>query len=256
MLKRLRELRPAVLGGHADGIYRLAIELPEGDLRSLRLKYVTPGVQTVTPAMRCHISEAFGCPVYVTYGASEFNLLAAQCPETGLFHLNEAGAFIEVLHGGVPARDGEEGEIFATGLHSYAIPYIRYALDDWATMGPARCPCGAAVRTLHEIQGRVAEFFHFSDGRRVHPFQLTNPLLRFVGWLREYRVVQTGRDTVEIRFNVLPGAPALADASAAIRRAIEAAAGPAVRVSAVAMDVLPPSNKGKNRMFETLPPPS
>lgn len=253
-LLRLKELRPDVIGGHADGIYRLALELPETGLRSLGLKFMTAGVQTVTPEMRARISRAFGCPLYVTYGASEFNMLAAQCPQTGLFHLNEEGASVEVLRDGKPVRDGEEGEVFATNLHAYAIPYVRYALDDWATMGPERCPCGAPVRTLREIQGRIAEFFHFSDGRRVHPFQLINPLLEFIGWLREYRMVQTSRAEVEVWYTVLPGAPPRDAASVAIERAVGSAAGPAVRIRAVPMDSLPPASKGKNRMFEALPP--
>lgn len=254
VFRRLRELRPDVIGGHADGIYRLALELPGSDLRSLGLKYLTAGVQTVTPEMRERISRAFGRPLYVTYGASEFNMLAAQCPQTGLFHLNEEGAYVEVLREGKPARDGEEGEVFVTNLHAYAIPYVRYALDDWATMGPSRCPCGAPVRTLREIQGRIAEFFHFSDGRRVHPFQLINPLLEFIGWLREYRMVQSSRDEVEVWYTVLPGAPPPEMASAAIERAVGSAAGPAVRIRAVPMDSLPPTSKGKNRMFAALPP--
>ncbi len=207
VVKRLREIGPAVLSGHAEAIWRLSLEVPSEHLRQLGLKFMTAGVQTVTPDMRQRISSAFGCPLYVTYGASEFNMLAAQCPSTGLFHLTEEGAYVEVLRDGRPAQDGEEGEVYATNLHAFAIPYVRYALDDWATVGPSRCPCGAPVRTLREIQGRVSEFFYFSSGIRVHPFQLTNPLLEFIGWLREYRVVQVSREEVDIWYTVLNDAP-------------------------------------------------
>nr|MCU0248231.1 hypothetical protein [Bryobacter sp.] len=154
---------------------------------------------------------------------------------------------------GRPAADGEEGEVFATNLHAYAIPFIRYALDDWAIAGPARCPCGAPVRTIREIEGRLNEFFYFSDGTRVHPFQLINPLLEFIGWLREYRMVQTGRDEVEVWYNVLNGAPRPEQASAMIERAVSAAAPPNVCIRPVPMETIPPSWKGKNQMFVALP---
>lgn len=254
VVARLGEIRPAVLTGHADAIWRLCLEVPVEDLRSLRLKYMTAGVQTVTPDMRRRIADAFGCPLYVSYGASEFNLLASQCPQTGLFHLNEGCNLVEVLKGGRPAADGEEGEVVATNLHAYAIPFVRYALDDWAIAGPSRCPCGAPVRTIREIEGRSSEFFVFSDGVRVHPFQLINPLLEFIGWLREYRLVQVSRNQVDVWYNVLPGAPAEEQANASIELAIGAAAPANVVICAVPMGVIPPGRKGKNQMFVALPP--
>ncbi len=250
---KLREIRPAVLTGHADAIHRLSLEVPKHELRSLGLKYLTAGVQTVTPDMRRRIADAFGCPLYVSYGACEFNLLASQCPQTGLFHLNEGCHYVEVLKDGRPAADGEEGEVFATNLHAYAMPFIRYALDDWAIAGPSSCPCGAPVRTLREIEGRLNEFFYFSDGVRVHPFQLINPLLEFIGWLREYRLVQTSRNEVEVWYNVLPGAPPVDQANQSIERAVTAAAPPIVSIRAVPMEAIPPSRKGKNQMFVALP---
>lgn len=252
---KLRQLGAKVLTGHADAIWRLALEVPAEQLRQIGLRYLTAGVQTVTPDMRRRIAEAFGCPLYVTYGATEFNLLASQCPKTGLFHLNEGCNYVEVLRDGRPAVDGEEGEVVATNLHVYSIPFIRYALDDWAVAGPQRCPCGAAVRTLREIQGRLSEFFYFSDGARVHPFQLINPLLEFIGWLREYRIVQTARDEVEVWYSVLQGAPPEAKASAEIHRAVSGSAPPWVTVRPVPMQAIPPGSRGKNQMFAALPKP-
>lgn len=252
VLRKLRELRPNALGGHADAMFRLCLESPPGALGDLRLKFVSAGVQTVTPDMYQRFCDAFGCPVYVTYGVSEFNLVSTQCAHTGLHHLNEEGLIVEVLKDGRPARDGEHGEVVATNLDVYSMPLIRYAIDDWATMGPDRCPCGRPVRTLREIQGRVAELFHFSGGRKIHPLQLINPLLAFVGWMREYRVVQTARDRVEIWFDTLPGAPE--DAVAQVEDAVGAKAPAGVRVQALRRAIPPLPERGKNKMFQSLGP--
>lgn len=256
IVARLRQLRPFALGGHADAIWRISLEASPEELRALQIRFITMGVQTVTQDMQQRVSEAFGCPVYITYGAAEFNMLASQCPDTGLLHLNEEGSLVEILRDGRPVADGEEGEVVATNLHSLSVPYVRYALDDWATMGPERCPCGQPFRTLRSVQGRLAEFFYFSDGRRVHPFQLINPLLDFVGWLREYRVVQVSRQAVDVWYTLLPGAPNQQEASAAIERAVGTAAGVQVQVRAIPLETMPLSNRGKNKMFEALPKPT
>jgi phenylacetate-CoA ligase len=252
VLRRLRELRPQALGGHAQAIWRLALEVPEAELRALRLHHVTLGAQTVTPEMQERVRTAFGCPAYNMYGASEFNLLASECPETGLLHLNEEGLIVEVLREGRPARDGEGGEVVATNLTAEAMPFIRYALNDWAVMGPERCPCGRPVRTLRSVQGRVAEFFHFSGGRKVHPFELSNPLLRFVAWMKEHRMVQTERDRVEVWFDVLSGAPE--DAPRQVAAAVGAKAPAGVVVEAVQRSIPPVPERGKNKMFQPLGP--
>ncbi|MCL4843891.1 MAG: hypothetical protein KJZ79_18715 [Bryobacteraceae bacterium] len=249
-LRRLRELRPQTVGGHAEAIWRLALEVPEEELRALRVHHLAMGAQTVTPEMQERVRAAFGCPAYNMYGASEFNLLASECPETGLLHLNEEGLIVEVLREGRAARDGEGGEVVATNLAAEAMPFIRYALNDWAVMGPERCPCGRAVRTLRSVQGRVAEFFHFSGGRKVHPFELINPLLRFVGWMKEYRMVQAERDRVEVWFDVLGEAPE--DACGQVASAVGAKAPAGVVVEAVRRAIPPVPERGKNKMFQAL----
>lgn len=252
VLRRLRELRPYMLGGHAEALWRLALEYPGGELRDLGIRFLNAGAQTVTPDMNARMRAAYGVPVYNCYGASEFNLLASECPVTGLLHLNEQGLIVEVLRDGRPAREDEQGEVVATNLATRAMPFIRYALDDVATMGPARCPCGRAVRTLRDVQGRVAEYFHFSERRKVHAFELINPLLRFVDWMKEYRMVQASRDRVEVWFDVTGEAPE--DACAQVREAVALRAGPSVRVEAIRRAIPPVPERGKNKMFQVLPP--
>lgn len=252
VLRRLRELRPCMLGGHAEALWRLALDYPSGELRDPGIRFLTPGAQTVTPDMSARMRAAYGAPVYNCYGASEFNLLASECPVTGLLHLNEEGLIVEVLRDGRPAREDEQGEVVTTNLATRAMPFIRYALNDVAVMGPARCPCGRPVRTLRNVQGRVAEFFHFPGGRKVHASELINPLLRFVGWMKEYRMVQAARDRVEVWFDVLGEAPA--DACAQVREVVAARTGPTVQVEAIRRPIPPLPERGKNKMFQALPP--
>lgn len=251
VLADVKRLRPAIIGGHAEAIWRMSLGLPEGELRALGLKFLTGGAETVTPLMRRQIEGAFGCRLYVTYGAAEFNLLASECRETGLLHLNENCCYVEVLVDGRPASDGECGEVFATNLQCETLPFVRYSLGDWATMGPARCPCGAPFRTLREVQGRMTEFFRLPGGRTIHPFQLLNPLLAFTGWLGQVRLIQEREDLVRLPYTVVAGAQEPADAPALLSRTVEQAAGGALRVEAARCERMPASEKGKNPVFES-----
>jgi phenylacetate-CoA ligase len=250
-ISRIEEMRPEIVGGHADMIWRMSLELPEERLRRLGLKFITMSVQTVTDSMHRQVARAFGVPVYTTYGSTEFNLLAFECRETGLVHLNELCSYVEVLVDGRPAEDGESGEVYATNLHSETVPFIRFALGDWATMGPEACPCGAQVRTLRAVQGRVVEMMRLPGGRTIHPFELANPLQEFTHWLAEFRVIQEREDLIRIPFTLIRGAEAPAGASSMVQAVVRMAAGPDVRVEAEQVAALEPFTKGKNRLFES-----
>lgn len=246
-----RRLRPAMIGGHAGAIWRMSNEVPHERLRALGLKFITPSIETVPPLAKKQISHAFGAPAYITYGSTEFNLLAAECPQTGLLHLNELCNYVEVLTGGRPATEGESGQVVATNLHSEIVPFIRFDLGDWATMGPALCPCGAPYRTLQAGQGRVLELFPLPDGASIHPFQLAYPLLDFHQWLGEYRIIQERLDLIRIPFTVLRSHDAPAGAESLIASTAARAAGSRVRVEAARVDALPAFEKSKNKLFES-----
>jgi phenylacetate-CoA ligase len=250
ILARLKELHPDIVGGHADALWRMSLELPVDELRGLGLKFMTAGVQTVTAGMKQQIEDGFGARLYITYGSSEFNLLAAECPRTGLWHLNELCNYVEVMKDGNAAVEGESGEVFATNLQCETVPFIRFALGDWATMGPERCPCGAPWRTIREVQGRVLELFTLPGGRKVHPFQLVNPLLEYAGWLGEYRMIQEREDLLRVPFTVVRGVAEPEGAAGLVERTVESAAGGGVKVEAVRVESLPRFEARKNRLFE------
>jgi phenylacetate-CoA ligase len=119
--------------------------------------------------MRELIEEAFGAPIYDTYASIEFNLLAWQCRQTGGLHTCDDGVVMEIMDGARAVREGEEGEVVGTDLHSYAMPMIRYRLGDIATKGRSPCPCGQPFSTIRSIRGRTIDCFTLPDGRVMHP---------------------------------------------------------------------------------------
>jgi len=82
------------------------------------------GGETLTEPMRKEIQQAFGGPVYATYGSQELNLIAWECKETGELHTCDDGVMVEVLADGRAAGPGERGELVGTNLHFDAMLFI------------------------------------------------------------------------------------------------------------------------------------
>ena len=133
IVQALGKNNPEVLSGYSGVLARITENVDKEKLRSLGLRFVNTGGEVLTSLMRHQIGEGFGVPVYDTYGSIEFHLLAWECRTTGEYHVCDDGLIIEVLRDGVPAVEGERGEVVGTDLHSFAMPLIRYKLGDVVT---------------------------------------------------------------------------------------------------------------------------
>ena len=198
ILRQVTEADPEVLMGFPTIVSLLAELEEKPPLR--RLRTIIIGGETSTPSARRHIAEAFGAPVFSTYGSHEFNQLAVECPRSGLLHVCGSIVLLEILKDGRTALPGEEGEVVATALHSFAMPFIRYRLGDVATQGPEHCPCGGSTSgTIQGVIGRTADYLLLKDGEKAHPFRVIRALGDDFSWIRRYQVVQRSIDEIEIR---------------------------------------------------------
>ncbi len=249
ILERLAELRPDVLMGYPDALAWIAGSGSEDHLRRIRPRMVFTGGETLTTDMRRQISAAFEAPVYDFYGIHEFNLLASECPHTGLYHVAEDSAIVEVLKDGKPAAEGETGEVVATALHSFAMPMIRYWTGDLAVRGPLACPCGAGCATLKAIHGRLIDRFTLPGGRRLHPYHLLEPLVRDTAWLRRYQLVQETEERIVIKAVPLPGCRPGPEDLRRLRTSLQKPLGPDVALLIEMVNELPPAGTGKFRPY-------
>ena len=147
ILRRLEELRPDVIAAFPGVFCRIAEVIGKRRTTTLRPRLLISGGEVLTPIMRRQIAEAFRAPVVEHFGTHELGTVAWQCTKRGGFHVADDGVILEVLNEGRPARPGEVGEVVATRLHAFAMPFIRYRLGDLVTQGEAACPCGAPFST-------------------------------------------------------------------------------------------------------------
>ncbi|MBW1743542.1 MAG: phenylacetate--CoA ligase family protein [Deltaproteobacteria bacterium] len=195
ILGKLQDLNPDILKGYPGVLHRLSHILEKNSGKPICPRFVAVGGEVLTPLMREHIREAFGAPVFDVYGSYESNLLAWECKETGELHTCDDCTIVEVLKNGSPSKEGEQGEVVATNLHSFAMPFIRYRLDDIVTKGTDACKCGQPFSTIRNIQGRIMDYFLLPGGRLIHPWEISY-MIDTASWIRQYRLIQEREDRI------------------------------------------------------------
>jgi phenylacetate-coenzyme A ligase PaaK-like adenylate-forming protein len=161
---------------------------------------------------------AFGAEIADTYGTSEVGHIAAQCRECGEYHISMEAVVVEVLRtDGLPAGPGEIGRVIVTPLYNYAMPLIRYELGDMAEVGSHSPSCGRKLPTLRRILGRYRNLFRFRDGSTIWPVSSAFRLGQFLA-LKQFQVIQTDFDRIEIRFVPADTSPATWDLTALTQR--------------------------------------
>ena len=241
---------PHCLTGMTSALASLAdASVARGITLSPRL-VVTTG-ELLTAPLRARIS-VIGSPIRDLYGSNEFNLLAWECPAgQGTYHVCDDAVVLEVVGpDGRPVEVGQTGEVVVTGLHSFAMPFIRYKIGDLAVRGPDRCPCGASYSTLMAIHGRTIDMFRLAGGISLHPWKIHNAVRPWLGLVRQASLVQMASDRLEylVVATEAMGAAEEALLSAAARAALPAGIGFTLR----RVDAIPAGPGGKARPFVAL----
>jgi phenylacetate-CoA ligase len=120
-----------------------------------RFRALLLGSENLYPAQRTYLERTFSCRVFAWYGHSEKALLGGGCEVSDDYHLfPQYGALEVVNERGESLPPGARGTIVGTGFLNRAMPFIRYATDDRATLVEGDCRCGRAYPRLADIEGR------------------------------------------------------------------------------------------------------
>jgi len=246
-LRDLRTRRVKHLVGYASSLYLLSRAMLDRGIENPGVTSVLSTGDTLLPHYRRTVEQVFGVRVVDYYGAGgEGFHLASQCEQRGEYHLHPENAVIEVLRGRVPARPGEMGEIVVTQLDNQAMPLVRYATRDVATVSAATgCPCGRSFPLWTSVEGRLPDIVWAPDGSAlvVHFFTI---LFEHLKGIRQFQIVQRERSTIEARIVVGDGYDRQ-ETEAAIRRAVAGATHGSLGVGFDYVDDIGVSGSGKRR---------
>ena len=236
----LEEFRPTV------------IVAPPKFLRALAESYtnISParifsGAEVLDDEDRQIIQIRFGVIVREIYMATE-GLFAVGC-EKGSLHLIE-----DHVHFEFEPVEGSESLVspLITDFSRSTQIMVRYRMNDVLELAKYPCNCGRPHRVIKAVHGRCDDVFRLVSGNgdkvRVTPDVIRNAIIGTDRSIRDFRVVQTAKNAVELTLP-MSSEPHLAAACEALRM-LFASCGAAPDVSGRAIELLTPSHQKLRRV--------
>jgi phenylacetate-coenzyme A ligase PaaK-like adenylate-forming protein len=201
LVAELNAFRPAIVSSYPSALELLAEQQVAGRLRIRPVMVETAGESMAAPS-RARVAAAFDCPVHDVYGATEFTMMAFDCP-SGWLHVNSDWVVLEPVDAAMqPMPPGQASHtVLLTNLADRIQPIIRYDLGDSVVARADPCPCGSPFPAI-QVEGRRDDVLHLDgpDGRTVAVLPLAiGAALESAQGVRRGQIVQTGPSAVRVR---------------------------------------------------------
>lgn len=197
--KDWQRTNPTLIYGHAHSIYKLAEYVKNLEIDVIKPKGIISTSMMLMPRERLTIEEVFGVKVFDRYGCEEVSLIASECERHEGMHLNIEHLFIEfVKEDGTYASPGEPGRIIVTDLMNYAMPFIRYQVEDVGVPMQGKCSCGRGLPLMREVVGRTADFLVKRDGTLVAGISLIENTLTRIPGIDQMKVIQESYERIQL----------------------------------------------------------
>jgi phenylacetate-CoA ligase len=241
----LARFQPDAVCGPPSILAWIADDLTDPDRRRVPLRLVITGSETLTPPLRERIERGFGAGVADVYGCHETVYIAMRGLHAASHRVCRDAAIVEVLRDGKPVAPGDSGELLVTGLHLFAMPFLRYRLGDLVTVGEVT-GAGETVSALRSIDGRAMDRFVLPGERLLHPYVFSD-LVQDSGLpIRRFQVIQPRRDEFLIRLVLRAGSQPNLEA---FRSRVSATLGPGVGLRTEVVAALLPTPGSKLRTY-------
>jgi phenylacetate-CoA ligase len=178
------------------------------------LKHLRSIGETVTDAVRDTVRSVTGLEIVDVYSSQEAGNMAAQCPDSGLYHVMSENIIMEIIgDDDQPVGPGETGRVIITDLHNFASPMIRYDIGDWAEACEP-CKCGRGLMTFRRVMGRNRNMLQHPDGTRNWPMVGYHAFDTLDFIVRKFQVIQ--QTLLDIDYNIVTDHPLTAEQEAAL----------------------------------------
>jgi len=244
-IRQLNAFRAVTVIGYTNALCILAQYILDHKIAIAPPHAVITAAEGVNSLQRETIEQAFGAPVFASYGCREFMLIAMECEQHHGLHLNVDNLLVEVLVDGRPAADGEVGEIVITDLHNFGMPFIRYKIGDMGVLTNRQCPCGRGLPLLERVEGRMLDVIRTPDGK-ILPGEFFPHLMKEFRSVRQFQVIQKELHELQIKLVLAPG-DSTADLQC-MRTEVQRVAGDVLHVTYEIVPDIPLTTSGKFRV--------
>jgi phenylacetate-CoA ligase len=199
VISDINRLRPDVVrawGSYLEALFRL---LEARDISMHMPRLAVYGGDSISEPARRLIEQGFGVPVVSRYTAIESFKIGFTCEEREGFHLHEDLCCVRTVGPeGRTLAPGQPGEVVISNLLNRGTVLLNYRLGDVAALHSEPCRCGRTTVRLSEIDGRVEDIIHRSDGTFVHPRLVWASLMNREEVLG-YQLIQHDLERFELR---------------------------------------------------------
>jgi phenylacetate-CoA ligase len=158
--------------------------------------------ETISKKFKNRIGQFYNSEIFEQYATTEFEIVAWDCKEHKHFHINDESVYLEIIKNNEVIQSEEDGNIIITGLTNYAMPLIRYNINDYGSKTNEKCNCGRELSLLKSIQGRTDDFIKLPNGNRISPSVLTSYIEigdEFYKYVSQFKIIQKKIDKIIIK---------------------------------------------------------
>jgi len=243
LTEKIKRAKPIVLRGFPSSVYLLASLIEKTGIKEVNVRAVMTTGDTLLPEYRNTIEKVFNCKVFDAYGG-EGTAVAFECEEHDGYHIAEEGAIVEYLNSNSQPVEGEYGELCITNLTNYAMPFIRYNIQDVGKSSDERCPCGRGLSLLKSIDGRSTDII-ITPAKRLLTIHFFSTFLKKFTGILQYQIIQEERD--KIRINLVKDGSYQEENTARIIEECRKRIGEDIDIRVEFVDEIPLMSSGKRR---------
>lgn len=198
-IEEIKEFNPSTLITYPSCVRALAKEVYEMEEKHLKLSLIFTSGELLDKHTRQLARKVFNAEIFDGYGANEVGGISTECIEQDGYHIWSDSVFIEITRDEETVATGEQGEITATNLNNYAMPFIRYNIEDLGVLIGNDCSCGNHFPLMRIKGGRKSEIVKLPDGRMISALSVFSCLV-FIQGIKQFQMIQekTNRFLIKI----------------------------------------------------------
>lgn len=243
ILITIKKNKIKIVRGYPGSLYILANYL-ENNNQSIKLDTIITTSEPLYPYLRNKIERVFQCKVFDSYGAEGAPIIF-ECPSHSCYHISPEIAITEFMRGEDIVSEGKARMIF-TDLTNYATPFIRYDIQDYATISNDECTCGRNLPSITSIEGRDTDILITPSGKFI-TFYFLAGYFEHQNYIDYFQMVQETND--QFHLYIVPNCNYNSTMLQKIKKDILEVMGSDVNLEVEPVTDIPLTSSGKRRFF-------
>ena len=198
-IEKIKKHKTKTIQTYASAIVHLAKLLKENNIniKIKTLKSIISSGEPLTKNNRKLVEEIFGCKVFDRYGTREYGCIAHECEKHNM-HIMEESFVIEFIKNNKQVKENQEGDIIVTCLDNFAMPLVRYKIDDYGKFTTKKCSCGRKWSIIKEVTARLTDFVKIPNGEIISFLYFNYFFEQWGAYVRQFRVIQEKTNFINV----------------------------------------------------------